>query len=229
MDALHVARQTQHDLAAQRRAHAQGPDRGHLLGAAAQADGLPRNRLGAARRGHLGGARPAAALRALEGDGLGRRRPRGARRHRARAARAGREVAGAARRRSATTSSTNGYDAERGTFTQYYGSQELDAALLNIPLVGFLPGSDPRVQGTVARHRAGADVRRLRAALHDHRGRRRPASGRGRFPRLHLLAGRQLRGRRAGSTRPSSSSSGCSTCATTSACWPRSRTRSPSG
>jgi GH15 family glucan-1,4-alpha-glucosidase len=43
----------------------------------------------------------------------------------------------------------NGFDAERQTFTQYYGSRELDAALLNIPLVGFLPGSDPRVQGTV--------------------------------------------------------------------------------
>ncbi len=44
----------------------------------------------------------------------------------------------------------NGYDAERKTFTQYYGSRELDAALLNIPLVGFLPGSDARVRGTVA-------------------------------------------------------------------------------
>jgi GH15 family glucan-1,4-alpha-glucosidase len=43
----------------------------------------------------------------------------------------------------------NGYDAERETFTQYYGSKELDAALLNIPMVGFLPGSDPRVRGTV--------------------------------------------------------------------------------
>jgi GH15 family glucan-1,4-alpha-glucosidase len=45
---------------------------------------------------------------------------------------------------------TKGYDSERGTFTQYYGSRELDAALLNIPLVGFLPGSDERVKGTVA-------------------------------------------------------------------------------
>jgi GH15 family glucan-1,4-alpha-glucosidase len=44
----------------------------------------------------------------------------------------------------------HGYDAERNTFTQYYGSKELDAALLNIPLVGFLPGQDSRVQGTVA-------------------------------------------------------------------------------
>ncbi len=32
-----------------------------------------------------------------------------------------------------------GYDAERNTFTQYYGSKELDASNLNIPLVGFLP------------------------------------------------------------------------------------------
>ncbi|UQA96185.1 glycoside hydrolase family 15 protein [Streptomyces halobius] len=42
-----------------------------------------------------------------------------------------------------------GYDAERGTFTQSYGSTELDAATLLIPRVGFLPGSDPRVTGTV--------------------------------------------------------------------------------
>jgi GH15 family glucan-1,4-alpha-glucosidase len=42
-----------------------------------------------------------------------------------------------------------GYDAERGTFTQYYGSKELDASVLNIPLVGFLPGNDERVTGTI--------------------------------------------------------------------------------
>ena len=42
-----------------------------------------------------------------------------------------------------------GFDAERGTFTQYYGSNGLDAALLLIPRVGFLPPSDPRVRGTV--------------------------------------------------------------------------------
>ena len=42
-----------------------------------------------------------------------------------------------------------GYDAERSTFTQYYGSQELDAAVLMIPIVGFLPGSDERVTGTI--------------------------------------------------------------------------------
>lgn len=43
-----------------------------------------------------------------------------------------------------------GYDPERGTFTQSYGSAALDAALLMVPLVGFLPPGDERVRGTVA-------------------------------------------------------------------------------
>ncbi|MGH8611920.1 MAG: glycoside hydrolase family 15 protein [Gammaproteobacteria bacterium] len=42
-----------------------------------------------------------------------------------------------------------GYDAKRNTFVQYYGGEGLDASLLMIPLVGFLPASDPRVRGTV--------------------------------------------------------------------------------
>jgi GH15 family glucan-1,4-alpha-glucosidase len=42
-----------------------------------------------------------------------------------------------------------GFDAERNTFVQVYGSRELDASLLMIPLVGFLPPEDPRVRGTV--------------------------------------------------------------------------------
>ncbi|MFG3285850.1 glycoside hydrolase family 15 protein [Streptomyces sp. NPDC048111] len=42
-----------------------------------------------------------------------------------------------------------GFDPERNTFTQAYGSQELDAATLLIPRVGFLPADDPRVIGTV--------------------------------------------------------------------------------
>ena len=42
-----------------------------------------------------------------------------------------------------------GFDPERNTFTQYYGSTELDASVLMIPLVGFLPPKDPRVIGTV--------------------------------------------------------------------------------
>jgi GH15 family glucan-1,4-alpha-glucosidase len=43
----------------------------------------------------------------------------------------------------------NAWDPERKTFTQYYGSRELDASLLLMPLVGFLPPNDPRVRGTV--------------------------------------------------------------------------------
>jgi GH15 family glucan-1,4-alpha-glucosidase len=38
---------------------------------------------------------------------------------------------------------------DRNTFTQYYGSTGLDAALLLIPRTGFLPYDDPRVTGTV--------------------------------------------------------------------------------
>ncbi|MFF0341042.1 glycoside hydrolase family 15 protein [Kribbella sp. NPDC004875] len=41
------------------------------------------------------------------------------------------------------------FDAERNTFTQAYGSKALDAAVLLIPQVGFLPADDPRVVGTV--------------------------------------------------------------------------------
>jgi GH15 family glucan-1,4-alpha-glucosidase len=42
-----------------------------------------------------------------------------------------------------------GYDPERGAFMQYYGSSRLDAAVLLIPEVGFLPPDDPRVVSTV--------------------------------------------------------------------------------
>jgi GH15 family glucan-1,4-alpha-glucosidase len=43
-----------------------------------------------------------------------------------------------------------GFDAERGCFVQAYGAKELDASLLLIAPIGFLPPSDPRVAGTVA-------------------------------------------------------------------------------
>jgi GH15 family glucan-1,4-alpha-glucosidase len=43
-----------------------------------------------------------------------------------------------------------GYDEDRRTFTQFYGSRELDAAMLMAPMVGFLPADDERVRGTVA-------------------------------------------------------------------------------
>jgi GH15 family glucan-1,4-alpha-glucosidase len=44
---------------------------------------------------------------------------------------------------------THAFDSERNTFTQAYGSRALDASLLLIPRVGFLPAADPRVLGTI--------------------------------------------------------------------------------
>ncbi|HYA67445.1 MAG TPA: glycoside hydrolase family 15 protein, partial [Acidimicrobiales bacterium] len=45
--------------------------------------------------------------------------------------------------------SEKGYNEQVGSFTQYYGSDALDASLLMIPLVGFLPASDARVVSTI--------------------------------------------------------------------------------
>jgi GH15 family glucan-1,4-alpha-glucosidase len=41
------------------------------------------------------------------------------------------------------------FDTKLGSFVQSYGGMELDASLLLMPLVGFLPPDDPRVRGTV--------------------------------------------------------------------------------
>jgi GH15 family glucan-1,4-alpha-glucosidase len=42
-----------------------------------------------------------------------------------------------------------GFDRELNSFVQAYGSKRLDASLLLMPLVGFLPATDPRIQGTL--------------------------------------------------------------------------------
>ncbi len=42
-----------------------------------------------------------------------------------------------------------GFDADKNAFTQYYGTDALDASLLMIPRTGFLPATDPRMVGTV--------------------------------------------------------------------------------
>ena len=47
-----------------------------------------------------------------------------------------------------------GFDEQRNTFTQHYDTTEVDASLLTLPLVGFLPGDDPRVLGTIEAVRA---------------------------------------------------------------------------
>ena len=45
---------------------------------------------------------------------------------------------------------TKGFNADRNTFTQSYGSLTVDASLLLLPHVGFLPATDPRITGTIA-------------------------------------------------------------------------------
>ena len=45
---------------------------------------------------------------------------------------------------------TKGFDLELGTFVQAYGAKHIDASLLLMPSMGFLPVSDPRVEGTIA-------------------------------------------------------------------------------
>lgn len=44
----------------------------------------------------------------------------------------------------------SGFDPEKGSFTQAFHSKELDASLLLLPTVGFLPASDARIRGTIA-------------------------------------------------------------------------------
>ena len=42
-----------------------------------------------------------------------------------------------------------GYDHELGSFVRSYGAKDTDASLLQLPIVGFLPASDPRIVGTI--------------------------------------------------------------------------------
>jgi GH15 family glucan-1,4-alpha-glucosidase len=56
----------------------------------------------------------------------------------------------ALRRRIHDSVCRHGYSATKRSFVQYYGGEDLDASLLLMPLVGFLPPEDPRVKGTVA-------------------------------------------------------------------------------
>ena len=128
-----------------------------------------------------------------------------------------------------------GFDADRGTFTQFYGSRGLDASLLLLPRVGFLPADDPRVRGTVeaVRRELCEDGFVLRYRVDAD-----PTSAEGTVDGLPGEEGRSSRAAsgsptpwrsRAGPARRASCSSGCSTCATTSACSARSGTRAPAG
>lgn len=64
-----------------------------------------------------------------------------------------------------------GFDVQRDSFVQHYGSDRLDASLLLLPLVGFLPANDLRMVGTIAAIERelieGGLVRRQKASQHD--------------------------------------------------------------
>ena len=70
---------------------------------------------------------------------------------------------------------------------QSYGSRHLDASVLLLPLVGFLPADDDRIAGTYAAIQGGLMEGRLRPPA----GGTMARQGRGRVPALHLLAGRR--------------------------------------
>ena len=111
-----------------------------------------------------------------------------------------------------------GFNTSKGSFTQYYGSDELDASLLMIPLVGFLPAHDPAGAGNHRSHRARAGRGWVRAPLPDRGHRRRGRADRagGRLSGLLVLAGRLPRHAGSRSRRPAAPRPAHRRCATTS-------------
>ena len=104
--------------------------------------------LAAPGRRHLGGARRAPPLHPLEGHGLGRDRSRRARSSRSSAMRRRRGRAmlphlRALRERIHDEVCERGFNPRVGAFTQSYGSEALDASVLLMPHVGFLPAQRP--------------------------------------------------------------------------------------
>ena len=64
----------------------------------------------------------------------------------------------------------HGFNAEKASFVQYYGGTALDASLLLLPVVGFLPADDPRIKGTVAAIQRDLVVNGLVQRYHTHEG-----------------------------------------------------------
>ena len=166
------------------------------------------------------------AFHALQGDGLGRVRPGGAIGHRVRPGRTGGALAAGARcdprARSASAASTRNWARSCSRTAR----RQLDASLLLIPIVGFLPPDDPRVRGTLAADRArtccatgwccATTAAAPTTACRPAKARSWPAAS-GWPTTTSCRAGWPTRRR---------CSSGCSRTATTSACWPRNTTRS---
>ena len=143
--------------------------------------------------GHLGGARRAAALRSLEGHGLGCIRSRGAGAEAASIPRVRASVGARSPMKSMPKSVSADSIANSNSFVQAYGSKRLDASLLLIPLVGFLPADRSAVQGTLRAIEEKLLIeRRIRSAVRNRKHRRWPARRRRSFFGVQLLVGRQL-------------------------------------
>ncbi len=84
-----------------------------------------------------------------------------------------------------------GYNSTKKAFTQYYGTDALDASLLIMPLISFLPATDPRVVGTVDAIQRELDAGRFRSSLSAGAETRRWFAGnRRRLSSVLVLAGR---------------------------------------
>ena len=199
------------------------PARGGL-GVPARAARASRDGLAAARRGHLGGARRAAALHLLQGDGLGRASTAASGPSRQFGSRA-RSSAGARCAQAIHDDvCAHGFDRRAGQLRavlRLEGARREPAA-----------AADRRLPAAGRPAHAAARSRRSSSALfvdgfvlrydtaHE---RRRPAGRRGRLPGLQLLAGRRLRPDRPDRRRPALFER-LLACATMSGCWPRSTT-----
>ena len=92
---------------------------------------------------------PNRAFHPLQGDGLGRVRPRRAHVRGVRPRRPGRALAASCATRSRPRCWPAAGASAKQAFTQSYGSDALDASLLQMPLVGFIAADDPRFVSTV--------------------------------------------------------------------------------
>jgi len=118
------------------------------------------------------------------------------------------------------------FNTRLNAFVQSYDDDQLDASVLLLPLIDFLPGDDERVVGTVRALEQHLLVDGfLYRTTNDPENRDAPEGpDEGAFPRLQFLAGREyvLQGRLDDARR---SSNGCSASPTTSACSPKNTTR----